>query len=54
MSYSSARASAQNAVSTNTQEAISYLAEAIRALSRALEQDIAKLEREISQLKSRR
>jgi len=51
MSYSSARANAQNATSANPQDAINYLAEAIRALSRTVEQDVAKLEREIAQMK---
>jgi hypothetical protein len=53
MSYSSARTSAQNATSASPVEAINYLAEAIRLLSRAVEQDVAKIEREISQMKSR-
>ena len=51
MSYSSARSNVHNATQVETQQAIALLAEAIRALSRAVEQDIAKLKQEISRLK---
>jgi len=56
MSYSSARANAQNAAgsSSNPQQAIQYLAEAITALSRAVEKDIADHKRDIAQLKHAR
>jgi hypothetical protein len=51
MSYSSARNSAQAAVNADTKQAIQHLAEAIRLLSRPVEQDIRKLEQEIRRLK---
>lgn len=52
MSYGTVRANAQNAVSSsNPKQALEYLAEAIRALSRTVENDIAKLEREMAKLK---
>jgi hypothetical protein len=51
MSYVSARSLAQTAKSSSTDDAIRKLAEAIHTLSRTVEQDIAKLEREIKKLK---
>jgi hypothetical protein len=54
MSYSSARSHAQNAINESTDYAIQELAEAIRTLARTAEQDIAKLERQIKEIKSRR
>ena len=51
MSYSSARSMAQGAKTSPPDRAIHELADAITKLSRAIEQDIAKIEREIRQLK---
>jgi hypothetical protein len=51
MSYSSARANAQNALSLSPEAALPLLVEAIQSLARAAEQDIAKLETEIKALK---
>jgi serine/threonine protein kinase HipA of HipAB toxin-antitoxin module len=51
MSYSSARNLAQTAKSSTNDDAIRKLAEAIHTLSRTVEQDIAKLERQIKNLK---
>jgi len=53
MSYTSARNLAQNAKSSSSEQAIQKLADAIHALSRAVEHDIQELERKISQIKSR-
>jgi hypothetical protein len=52
MSYSSARTLAQNAKSSSSDEAIQKLADAIHALSRAVEHDIQELERKINQIKN--
>lgn len=53
MSYSSARASAQTAANLPHDQAIKQLAEAIYALSRAVEKDVKELERGISSIKTK-
>jgi hypothetical protein len=45
MSYGSARTLALSAKASKPEEAIQYLADAIRELSTAVEQDIAKIDR---------
>jgi hypothetical protein len=53
MSYGSARASAQAAIDSPNDQAIKQLAEAIYALSRAVEKDVKDLQREINFLKTK-
>ena len=52
MSYASARNLAQSAKNSSPEEAIKKLADAVHALSRAVEQDVRDLERQISQIKN--
>ncbi len=53
MSYGSARSLAQSAKNSSPEQAIQQLADAIYALSRAVEHDVKELERQISQIKNR-
>jgi|HubBroStandDraft_6_1064221.scaffolds.fasta_scaffold65085_5 hypothetical protein len=52
MSYSSSRSLAQSAKHSTDDEAIVKLADAIYALSRAIEQDIDRLDRDVRRVKS--
>lgn len=53
MGYPTARNSFERAKNSSENDAIRSLAEGLVALSRAIEDDIRKLEREVSSIKSR-